>query len=102
VVAFSIFRDGKGKFKFTIVMYYQDNGQRSYKPQTKHADRLILPSSSQKYLRTYCTLEYAGAEKRTTKKVRFRQLLSSLFLFFFLIQTLDQHSLQTKAVIELL
>ena len=29
-------------------MYCQDNGQRSYKPQTMHADWLILPSSSQK------------------------------------------------------
>jgi len=34
-------------------MYHSDNGQRSYKPQTKHAERTILPRSSQKYLRTY-------------------------------------------------
>ena len=30
-------------------MYHPDNSQRSYKPQTKHADRKILPSSSQKH-----------------------------------------------------
>jgi len=26
------------------------NGQRSYSPQTKHTERMILPSSSQKYV----------------------------------------------------
>ena len=46
-----------------------------YKPQTKRAERMMLPSSSQKHLRTY--LEYAGAEKQTTEKVGFRHL--SLF-----------------------
>ena len=35
--------------EFTMVMYYLDNGQRSYKLQTKHAERMILPSSSRKY-----------------------------------------------------
>ena len=44
-----------------MVMYHLDNGQRSYKSQTKHVKRMILPSSSQKYERTF---EYAGAEKR--------------------------------------
>jgi len=34
-------------------MYHPDNGQRSYKPQTKHAERMILPSSSQKHSWTY-------------------------------------------------
>jgi len=33
-------------------MYHPNNGQ-SYKPQTKHAERMILPSSSQTYSRTY-------------------------------------------------
>jgi len=49
VVVFS----GNRNFEFTIVMYHPDNGQRSYKPQAKHAERMILPSSSQKHLRTY-------------------------------------------------
>jgi len=44
---------GNGNFEFTIVMYHSDNGQRSYKPQTKHAERMILPGNSQKYLQTY-------------------------------------------------
>jgi len=30
-------------------MYHPNNGQRGYKPQIKHAERMILPSSSQKY-----------------------------------------------------
>ena len=38
-------------------MYYPYNGQRSYKPQTKHADRMILPSSSQKHLQTKAVIE---------------------------------------------
>ena len=60
-------------------------GSWSYKPQTidiyaqtKHAERMILLSSSQIYSRTY--LEYAGAEKQTAEKVGFRHLLS-FFLF---------------------
>ena len=47
-------------------MYHLDNGQRSYKPQTKHAKRMILPSSSQN-TREH-TVEYAGAEKQTAEK----------------------------------
>jgi len=34
-------------------MYRPDNGLRSYKPRTKHAERMMLPGSSQKYSRTY-------------------------------------------------
>ena len=49
----SLFRDGNRNFEFTLVMYHPDNGQRSYKPQTKHAERMILPGSSQKYSRMY-------------------------------------------------
>jgi len=30
-----------------MAIYYHDNGQRSYNSQTKHADRMIPPSSSQ-------------------------------------------------------
>jgi len=56
----------KGNFEFTIVMYHPDNGQRSYKPQTKHTERMILPRSSQN---THdCTFEYVGAEKQTAEK----------------------------------
>jgi len=38
-----------------LAMYYPayDNGQRSYKPQSKHAERMILPGSSQKYSQMY-------------------------------------------------
>ena len=36
-------------FKFTMVMYHLDNGQKSYNSQTKLAERMILPSSSQKF-----------------------------------------------------
>ena len=43
------------------------------------------------------TFEHAGAEEQTVEKVGFCHLSS-----FFLIQTLDLHSLQTKADIELL
>ena len=64
----SLFRDGKGNFEFSLATYYLDNGQRNYKPQTKHADRMIRPSSSQKY---ECTFEFTGAEKETAQKVRF-------------------------------
>jgi len=52
-VAGSPFRDGKRNFEFTMVMYHLDNSQRSYKSQTKYAERMILPSSSQKYSRKY-------------------------------------------------
>ena len=47
------------------------------------------------------TVEYAGAEKQTPPKSR---ISSSFFLssFFFSYKTLDLHSLQTKALIELL
>jgi len=49
----SLFRDGNGNFEFAILLYHPNNGQRSYNPQTKHAERMILLSSSQIYLRTY-------------------------------------------------
>jgi len=39
-------------FKFTVVMYHLDNGQRSYKPQIKQSERMMLRSSSQK-MQTY-------------------------------------------------
>jgi len=86
-------------FKFTIVLYYQDNGQRSYKPQIKHAERMILPSSSQKNSRTYL---WVRGSWETDRK---RSWISSSSFFFFLshsYKTLDEHILQTKAVIELL
>ena len=49
----SLFRDGNGNFEFTILLYHLNNVQRSYKPQTKHAERMILLSSSQIYSQTY-------------------------------------------------
>ena len=63
-------------------MYHPDNGQKSYKPQTKHAERMILPSSLQN-TREH-TVEYAGAEKQTAEKVGFRHLS-----FFFSYKTVD-------------
>lgn len=43
---------GMAKESFIILMYNQDNDQTT-KPQTKHADRMLLPSSSQKYSQIY-------------------------------------------------
>jgi len=43
-------------------MYYPDNGQRSYKPQAKHADRMIYCVAVHKNTRER-TFEYTGAEK---------------------------------------
>jgi len=60
-------------------MYHPDNGQRNYKPQTKHAERMILPGSSQKY--SQHTLEYAGAEKQTAEKSDFVIFLLSSFSY---------------------
>jgi len=57
-------------------MYHPDNGQRKYKPQTKHAERMILPIAVQKNTHEH-TVEYAGAEKQTAEKVGFRHLSSS-------------------------
>jgi len=41
----------KANFELTIVTYHPDNGQRSYKPQTKLAERML--SSSQNYSQIY-------------------------------------------------
>jgi len=49
-------------------MHHPNNGQRSYKLQTKHAERMILPSSSQKYSRTY--LWVRGSWKTDRRKSR--------------------------------
>ena len=54
VVAVSI-KGWQRKFEFTILIYHLDNGQRNYKPEIKHAERMILPSSSQKYLQKKMT-----------------------------------------------
>jgi len=59
-------------------MYHPDNGQRNYKPQTKHAERMILPGSSQKYSQTY--LRVCGSWKTDLRKVGFRHLSSLFFL----------------------
>jgi len=71
------FRDGKENLEFTIVMYYPDNGQRSYQPQIKHADRMILTSSHKNSCK--CTLEHVEVEKQIAGKVRF---VTFFFLFF--------------------
>ena len=57
-------------------MYYLDNGQRCYKPQTKHVDRVILPSSSQKYLWAY--LWVPGSRETDRRKCQITT--SSFFL----------------------
>jgi len=43
---------GMAKERFTILMYNHDNDQTT-KPQIKHADRMLLPSSLQKYSQIY-------------------------------------------------
>jgi len=65
-------------------MYHPDNGPRSYKPQTKHAERMIYYLAVHKNTHEH-TVEYAGAEKPTAEKVGFRHLSS----FFFSYKTLD-------------
>ena len=81
-------------------MYHPDNGQRSYKPQTKRAERMIQPSSSQIYSRTY--LWVTRSREQTTEKVEYRHL-SSFFLllsfFFFLIQLLTSIAYQLKQLL---
>jgi len=64
-------------------MYRPNSDQRSYKPKTKHAERLILPSSSQIYSRTY--LWVRGGWETDRRKSRISSS-SSFFFFFFLIQ----------------
>ena len=58
-------------------MYYQDSGQRSHKSQSKRADRMILPSSSQKHSRMY--LRLCGSQETNRWKVRLHHLLSPFF-----------------------
>jgi len=42
-----VFRDGQETFEFTVVSISRIyNDQRSYKPETKHTDRMILPSKN--------------------------------------------------------
>lgn len=43
---------GMAKESFIVLMYNQDNDQTT-KPQIKHADRMLLPSSSQEYSQIY-------------------------------------------------
>ena len=52
------------------------------KPQTKHADRLVLPRK--------CTFEYAGVEKQIAEKVRFCHLLSHIKLLTSIAYQLKQ------------
>jgi len=75
------------EFEFTIVMYHPDNGQRSYKPQTKHAERMILLSSSQRHSRTYRWVR--GSWETDRRKSR---ISSSSFFFFFFFLLLIQNS----------
>jgi len=60
-------------------MYHLNNGQSSYKP--KHAERMILPSSSQKHSWTY---RWVCGSWETD---RWRSRISSSFFFpsFFLL-----------------
>ena len=73
-------RDGNGNFEFTIVMYHPDNDQRSSKPQSQHAERMILPGSSKKIL-AKIPLSMPKLRNRLPKKSDF-----VIFFFFFLIQ----------------
>ena len=60
-------------------MYHPDSCQRSYKPQTKHAERMILPSSSPKHSWTYRWVR--GSWETDRRKSRIWS--SSFFLSFF-------------------
>ena len=75
-------------------MYHPSNGPRSYKPQTKHAERIILPSSSQVYSQIYLWVQRSWETRRKNDFI--------IFLLSFSHKTLDYRSLQTKAVIELI
>jgi len=70
------FRDGKGNFEFTIVMYYPDNAKESTNP--KPSMQLEWYCLAVHKWTCECTLEYAGVEKRIAEK--------SDSFFFFLIQ----------------
>ena len=55
--------------------------KESTKPQNKHADRMIVPQNSQKYLQTYLGIH--GSQETD----RFPSFLPAFF--FFQIKTLD-------------
>jgi len=74
-------------------MYYPGNGQRSYKPQTKHAERMLLPRCLQKYIHER-TFEYTGAEKQMLKK-------SDFVIFFLLLLLLPNTKLLTSMAYKL-
>ena len=59
-------------------MYHPDNCRRSYKPQTKHAERMLLPTSSQKNTRER-TLSTRELRNRPPKKLDF------IVIFFLLL-----------------
>jgi len=69
---------GMGKEYFRVYHTGWILGKEATNPQsgqTKHADRMILPSSSQKYSRTY--LRACGSQNKSLKKSRFGHVLSS-------------------------
>jgi len=60
-------------------MYHLNNGQGSYKPQTKHAERMILPSSSQKYRYSRTHLWVCGSWETDRRKSWISSSFSSSF-----------------------
>jgi len=52
-------------------MYYQDNGQRSYKPLIKYADRINDTALQFTKILADIPLEYAGVEKQITERSNF-------------------------------
>ena len=76
-------------------MYYPKNGPRSYNPQTKHAERMILPSSSQIYSQTY--LWVRGSWETDRPKGR----ISSSSFFFLLLLLLSHTKLLTSIAYKL-
>ena len=75
--------------------------QRCYKSQTKHADRMILPSSSQKYLQRYLWVPESRETDCRKSRIFVIFFLSSSSSFSYKLLT-SSYSLPTKAVIELL
>ena len=68
-------------------------------PQTKHADRMLLPSSSQKHSQTYLR---ARGSRWTSRGENSDFVIFFLLLLSFSYKTLPKDSLPTKPLVELI